>query len=84
MSVARSTTPLPSTRRSTVSTFSITSPASRIFGGVTKTISIASIGVATEVVLKVAADKRIGRIVHCSTESILLPKQRSSVQSTRA
>ncbi len=33
----------------------------------------------TEVVLKVAADKRIGRIVHCSTESILFPKRRSSV-----
>jgi len=33
----------------------------------------------TEVVLKAAAAKRIPRVVHCSTESILLPKRRNGV-----
>jgi nucleoside-diphosphate-sugar epimerase len=33
----------------------------------------------TEVVLKAAAAKKIGRVVHCSTESILLPRRRNGV-----
>lgn len=34
----------------------------------------------TEVVLQAAAARRVSRVVHCSTESILLPKRRSRAQ----
>ncbi len=35
----------------------------------------------TETILAAAADKRIGRAVHCSTESILLPRRRNGSAS---
>ena len=59
------------------SSASTTWPASRICGGANKDDFDLVNRRGTETILAAAAAKGIGRIVHCSTESILLPRRRN-------
>ena len=67
----------PATGRSRASTASITSPESRISGGATSTTSTSSTGAEPRRCSRRRRRSAVRRVVHCSTESILLPRRRN-------
>ena len=66
----------PATGRSKASTASIISRASRISGGATCRTSTSPTGAEPRRFSAAAAARAVRRVVHCSTESILLPRRR--------